>query len=215
MPMKEMFRVSLFLGFILISSIARAVASDAIEPTQERTKKLSISPPALLGFKFEKSGPKTPNLASTGSSSQPIEDLGETVQLPKFVVEARRNVPQEEEMLTDYGRLQFAKNKFTTPLYRATFGPLSQVAAYYFNFLTILNGWHPSDAEAMALYRESERVQILTDFDDLCRLEELGDPHTAEELRRMRSEVWRTGIDSLYWDPSAGPSGIHIGRRKR
>jgi len=210
-----MFRVFLFAGFILILSIARAVASGAIEPTQERTPKLSLSPAALLEFKYEKPGPTTPNLASTGSSSQPIEDLGETVQLPKFVVEARRNVPQEKEMLTDYGRLQFAKKTFTTPLYRATFGPLSQVATYYFNFLTILNGWHPSDAEAMTLYRESERVQILTDIDDLCRLEKLRDPHTDKELRQMRSEIWRTGVDSLYWDPFAGPSGILIGRRKR
>jgi hypothetical protein len=210
-----MFRASLFLGFILMSSIARAVASDAIEPTQERTPKLSDLPAALLGFKYEKPGPTTPNLASTGSSSQPIEDLGEIVQLPKFVVEARRNVPEAKEMLTDYGRLQFAKKTFTTPLYRATFGPLSQVATYYFNFLTILNGWHPSDAEAMTLYRESERVQILADFDELCRLEKLRDPHAAKELRQMRSEVWRTGVDSLYWDPSAGHSGILIGRRKR
>jgi len=214
-PIKEMFRVSLLLGFVLISSIARAVASDAIEPTQERTPKLSLLPAALLGFEYEKPGPKTPNLARTGSLSQSIEDLGETVQLPKFIVEARRNVPKEKEMLTDYGRLQFAKKTFTTPLYRATFGPLSQVATYYFNFLTILNGWHPSDAEAMTLYRESERVRILSDFDDLCRLEKLRDPHTDRELGRMRSETWRTGVDSLYWDPFAGPSGILIGRRKR
>ena len=210
-----MFRASLFFGFILIWSIARAVASDAIEPTQELTPKLSLLPAALLGFKYENPGPKTPDLASTGSLSQPIEDFGETVQLPKFVVDVRRNVPKGKEMLTDYGRLQFAKKTFTTPLYRATFGPLSQVATYYFNFLTILNGWHPSDAEAMTLYRESERVQILTDFDDLCRLEKLRDPHTDKELRQMRSGVWRTGIDSLYWDPFAGPSGILIGRRKR
>jgi hypothetical protein len=212
---KEMFRNTLFLGFILISSVARAVTPDAIEPTQELTKKLSVVSPVLRGFQFERSGPKPPNLASTGSSRQPIEVFGEIVQLPMFVVEARRNVPEEKEMLTDFGRLQFAKNKFTTPLYRATFGPLAQVAAYYFNFLTILNGWHPSDAEAMALYRESERAQILTDFDDLCRLEDLRDPHAGEELRQMRSRIWRTGIDSLYWDPFAGPSGIHIGGRKR
>jgi hypothetical protein len=210
-----MFRASVFLGFVLISSIAKTVAADSIEPAQERTQKLSALPAALLGFKYEKPDPKTPILASTGSSSQSNEDLGEIVQLPKFVVEARRNVPEAKEMLTDYGRIQFAKKTFTTPLYRATFGPLSQVATYYFNFLTILNGWHPSDAEAMTLYRESERVQILADFDELCRLEKLRDPHADKELRQMRSEVWRTGVDSLYWDPFAGPSGILIGRRKR
>ncbi|HVU17646.1 MAG TPA: hypothetical protein VHD32_12020 [Candidatus Didemnitutus sp.] len=137
------------------------------------------------------------------------------MQLPSFVVQPRRDLPDEKEMLTDFGRLQYARRKFTTPLYRATFGPLAQLGAYYFNFLSILNGWHPSDAEALALYRESERLEILTRFDDLTRLEELSDPASENEFKAMRAQIRRTGVDALYWEPSGGTSGIHIGAVKR
>jgi hypothetical protein len=214
--MKGISQVVLFLGFILISSIARAGAPDAVEATQEPTKKFSFLSPELLSIRFADPGPETPYLASTGSFNLPLnEDFGKIVIMPKFIVMTRRNLPVEREMLTDYGRVQFAKKIFTTPLYRATFGPLSQIATYYFNFLSILNGWHPNDAEAMTLYRESERVRILSEFDDLSRLEGLGDPHAGAEFIRMRSEVWRTGFNSLYWDPFAGAAGFHVTLRKR
>jgi len=211
--MKEFCRVALVIGLLMASSIARAGAPDQLPP--ERSVRWSPLPTELLGFKFTELSLRSPSLASTGPSSLPNDDSGEAVKMPKFVVLAPRIVIQEKELLTDYGRVELAKKQFTTPLYRATFGPLAQVATYYFNFLTILNGWHPSDAEAMTLYRESERVRILSDFDDLCRLEGLGDPNAGEELRRMRSGVWRTGFDSLYGDPFVGSSGIHIGRRRR
>ena len=212
-PVKKIYQVAFFFGYILVSSIARADTPEAVD---QRTKKLSSLLPELLGFKFANPGPETAILASTGSSSLPNEDFGQVVMMPKFIVMANRNVPREEEMLTEYGRVQYAKKKFTTPLYRATFGPLAQIAGFYFNFFTILNGWHPSEAEAMTLYRESERVRIVSEFDDLSRLEGLGNPYAGEEFGRMRWEVWRTGVDSLYWDnPYVGCSGFHINWRRR
>jgi hypothetical protein len=172
--------------------------------------------PATLGFKFESVPPKPAQLPTPRTSIlSPGYYYGETVHLPPFFVHPRQDIPEEKEMLTDFGRLQFARKKFISPLYRATFGPLAQIGAYYLNFLSILNGWHPNDAEAMALYRESERLQILTNFDDLRRIEELGEPGTSDEFKQMRARIRRTGIDALYWDPSAGASGIHIGAVKR
>ena len=213
-PVKKIYQVAFFLGYILVSSIARADTPEAVD---QRTKKLSTLSPELLGFKYANPGPETANLASPGSASLANVDFGEVVTMPNFVVVAYRSFPQEREMLTEYGLVQYAKKKFTTPLYRATFGPLAQIAAYYFNFFSILNGWHPSDAEAMTLYRESERVRILSEFDDLSRLEGIGNPHAGEEFRRMRWEVSHTGLDSLYWNnPYVGCSaGIHIDWRGR
>lgn len=131
--------------------------------------------------------------------------------MPKLIVVPRSGFPQERELLTNHGRLELAKKRFTPPLYRATLGPLSQLATYYFNFLSILGGWHPNDAEALTLYAESERVQRLHDFDDLVSLEEFDDARTGAELRQLRPGVWRTGYDSLYWNPSAARAGIHFG----
>jgi hypothetical protein len=53
--------------------------------------------------------------------------------------------------LTDGAKLEIAEKRYISPLYRVTFGPLSQVAAYYFNFLSVLHGWHPNEAEALRL----------------------------------------------------------------
>jgi hypothetical protein len=213
--MKEFHQIALVFGSIVFSSFASAESVDPIQPAQEQAGRLSSSRLEYLGFKFAELRPQPTDLAVSERSLAEGEFLGKTVTMPKFVVTARQVLPRESELLTDYGRMQVAKQRFTSPLYRATFGPLAQLATYYFNFLTILNGWHPSEAEAMTLYRESERVRILSDFDDLCRLEGIDDPPAGEEFRRMRYGVWRTGVDSLYGDPYAGPAGLHIGRRKR
>ncbi len=70
-----------------------------------------------------------------------------------------------------------------------TFGPLSQIAAYYFNFLSILNGWHPNEAEALTLYRQDERLKMLGEMDSLIRLETIGGGKDAKELQRLRFEA--------------------------
>jgi hypothetical protein len=82
-----------------------------------------------------------------------------------------------------------AEAKYLSPLYRVTFGPLSQIAAYYFNFLTILHGWHPNEAEAVTLYRQDERLKMLEKLDSLVRLEKIADPKEAKELQRIRYEA--------------------------
>ena len=92
----------------------------------------------------------------------------------------------ETDLLTDEGKLKIAEKRYISPLYRVTFGPLSQIGGYYCNFLTILQGWHPNEAEARTLYLQDERLKMLGKMDDLIRLEELGDAKDAKEFRRLR-----------------------------
>jgi hypothetical protein len=97
--------------------------------------------------------------------------------------------------------VEFAKLKYTSPLYRATFGPLAQVATYYFNFLSILGGWHPNEAEAMTLYMEDDRARIAKEINELARLDAIKIGKGAEDLKYIRFQSRKTGVDSLYWNP--------------
>ena len=95
----------------------------------------------------------------------------------------------ETDVLTSEAKLETAEKRYISPIYRVTFGPLGQVAAYYFNFLSILNGWHPNEAEAMTLYHQDERLRMLAELDSLCRLEMIGDAKDAKEFQRIRFEA--------------------------
>jgi len=164
----------------------------------EAKKEMSSPSASRLGFSFEAPSQKVESPA-VGSSVR--DSLGPVVVLPAMRVTANRVALSETEVLTAEGRIQFAKQKYTTPLYRATFGPLSQVAAYYFNFLNILNGWHPSEAEAMTLYLEDDRIRILSEADNLNWLESIDNKRELLELNRKHFQIRSMGIKSLYWDP--------------
>ena len=109
-----------------------------------------------------------------------------TVILSPYLVTAPRVKLTEKETLTNKGRLALAQKQHITPLYRATFGPLSQLATYYFNWPSILGGWHPNEAEAMTLYRQEERLKMLDEMDSLIRLETLHNPKEAKQFKRIR-----------------------------
>ena len=114
----------------------------------------------------------------------------EIVEMEPLIVSGTRIKLTEADVLTDTAKLAIAEKKYISPLYRVTFGPLSQIAGYYFNFLTILNGWHPNEAEARTLYLEDDRLQMLDEMDSLVRLERLGgDSKDAKELQRIRFEA--------------------------
>jgi hypothetical protein len=111
------------------------------------------------------------------------------VKMAPLIVWGTRIPSSETEVLTERGRLELAEKRYISPLYRVTFGPLSQLAAYYLNFLTILGGWHPNEAEAMTLYRQDERLERLRELDALTRLEMFGDARDAKEFQRLRFEA--------------------------
>ena len=94
------------------------------------------------------------------------------------------------DVLPDGAKLEIAEKRYISPLYRVTFGPLSQVAAYYFNFLSVLHGWHPNEAEALTLYRQDERLKMLGALDSLAELETIGgDSKDAKDFQRIRFEA--------------------------
>ncbi len=128
-----------------------------------------------------------PPMAKPAGKPPPFDP--EVVQMKPFYVRENRVRLTETDVLTDTAQLKMAEAKYLSPLYRVTFGPLSQIAAYYFNFLTILHGWHPNEAEAVTLYRQDERLKMLEKLDSLVRLEKIADPKEAKELQRIRYEA--------------------------
>ena len=114
----------------------------------------------------------------------------EVVQMEPVIVWGDRVKLTATDVLTDGAKLEIAEKRYISPLYRVTFGPLSQVAAYYFNFLSVLHGWHPNEAEALTLYRQDERLKMLGALDSLAELETIGgDSKDAKDFQRIRFEA--------------------------
>lgn len=113
------------------------------------------------------------------------------VTLPKFNVAASRVKVTEDDVRTPDETLALAKKEYISPFYAATFGPLSQLAAYYLNFPSILGGWHPGNAEAMTLYAQDLRVRKMKEFDDMVDLTALVDPKEAKTLKLLRVQLFR------------------------
>jgi hypothetical protein len=189
-------RLSAVFTLILLADWS-AMAQSA---PQETAPKMSstVSSQALAGFTF--SVPIEPPRSPPPHGLTLWSD--EPTVLSPMQVSARPLKLSETEVLTEKGLLEYAKIRYTTPLYRVTFGPLAQLGMYYFNFLTILGGWHPNDAEAMAFYHEGERVRIVSEVDSLVSLvDSLGSKQDQAELKQLRYQVRQQGIQSLYWNP--------------
>jgi hypothetical protein len=99
----------------------------------------------------------------------------DVLHLRKMIVTGSRPQLIERDLLTPKGRLDLAKKVYLTPVYEKTFGPLSQLAAYYTDFLAIFGGWHPNDGEAMALYEDDAQKRRNTEMADLMNLVRLGE----------------------------------------
>lgn len=113
----------------------------------------------------------------------------DTVLLPRFVVKDTRVKLTQGDVLTERATLAMAEDLYLSPLYRVAFGPLMQVAAYYFNPLSLIHGWHPNEAEARTLYKQDERLRKLGELDSLIGLELLDDPKGAAEFQRIRFDA--------------------------
>ncbi len=126
------------------------------------------------------------------------------VLLPKFDVKDDRIKLTEDDMLTDKGMLESAKAEYLSPVYQSVFGPLVQVGTYYLNFLSILGGWHPNDAEAMLFYGQHERLRKMGQGDDLIRLAKLTNPKEAVDLKDLEFETYRFEQEPIF-TPIRGP----------
>jgi len=96
------------------------------------------------------------------------------VVMDRVLVTAKKLNLEPHEMLTPRGRMVEAKKKYLSPVYQKTFGPLTQLAGYYFNWLSILGGWHPNESEAYLFAEQDERVRIIETLSELERLDRLG-----------------------------------------
>ncbi len=134
---------------------------------------------ARLRFTFTPQARETAVAADNAASTdeQPAGEFtaDDVLHLRKMIVTGRRQQLIERDLLTPKGRLDLAKKVYLTPVYEKTFGPLSQVAAYYTDFLAIFGGWHPNDGEAMALYEDDAQKRRNTEMTDLMNLVRLGE----------------------------------------
>jgi hypothetical protein len=112
-----------------------------------------------------------------------------TIALPRYIVRETREPLTPALILSPLATVDMAKDKYLSPLYRVTFGPLAQIAAYYTNFLTLFNGWHPNDAEALVLYKQDRRLEQLTELNDLIDLEMIDNPKAKKQLEGVRFDI--------------------------
>jgi hypothetical protein len=112
-----------------------------------------------------------------------------TVSMPRYIVKESREKLGPADILTPKATLDLAKDTYLSPLYRVTFGPLAQLAAYYTNVLTLLNGWHPNDAEAAVLLQQDRRLQKLNEIDSLIDLELIDDPKASKSFELIRFDA--------------------------
>lgn len=135
-----------------------------------------------LGFRYEP-------LSKVDEISQPMAQVPGAVIMPKFEVKESREKLTEEAALTDKANLAIAEDKYISPFYRITFGPLMQVAAYFHDPLGILNGWHPNEAEAKTLSRQDKRLEQLNELDSLIGLEMIDDSKDATQFKSLRYDA--------------------------
>ena len=136
-----------------------------------------------LGISFNP--PKDPEIITVPAAAPG------TIVMPRFEIKDSRLKLTRDDLPSPAEKLLEAKREYISPLYASTFGPLSQLAGYAMNFLTIFGGWHPNNAEATVLYVQDARLRNIREFDDLIDLERLADPKEANELARTRSVIFR------------------------
>jgi hypothetical protein len=152
------------------------------EPAADPSAYASLSAAARLGVSFK------PAPAPQAPAEAPALAPG-TVALPSYIVREKREPLTSDIILSPAATAAMAKDKYLSPFYRVTFGPLAQIAAYYTNFLTLFDGWHPNDAEALVLYRQDRRLEQLTELNDLIDLEMIDNPRAKKELEGARFEI--------------------------
>lgn len=127
---------------------------------------------AKLGYRYDPS--RHAAKAKPGDPRTEAEDPvpAGVIRLPRHVVTESRIQTDDDALLTPEGRVEVAKKRHLSPLYRVTLGPLAALASLLNN---PLGGWNPNGPEAMALY-EQERKRVrdarITELEGLARLAE-------------------------------------------
>ena len=129
-----------------------------------------------LGFTYD---PKIHVAAEAAAAAKAAAEPGEgtasadgVLHLPKYVVAKKRQELVGRELLSDKGRLELAKQRYISPVYAKTLGPLAALAGFLAN---PLGGIVANNAEAMALYEDDERKRRNLEAADLDSLVKLSD----------------------------------------
>lgn len=146
-----------------------------------------------MHFKFAPTT-KAEEVPAVFSHPPPVIEM--EASLPMFEVVAPRSELNENDVATDKVRVEQAVNKYTTPLYRATFGPLSQIAEYCFDIPSIFRGWHPNEAESMTLRDQDIRIERLEEMKRLSHLNLIGNPDAAKDDLNSERDVYLQGRDT-------------------
>jgi hypothetical protein len=171
------------MGHVLSAVLALAAGSLLCgTPAVDRSDYANLSAAARLGVAFK------PSPAGPEPSPSPAAAPG-PIALPKYIVRETQERLTPDIVLSPKAALDMAKDKYLSPLYRVTFGPFAQLAAYYTNFLSVFDGWHPNDAEALVLYRQERRLGQLAELNDLIDLEMIDNPQAKKQLERTRFEL--------------------------
>jgi hypothetical protein len=159
-----------------------------------------------LGFKFDPQAHEAAvdNTAkvTAGSSLEELEAASpadDIFHLSKVVVTGKRIPFNERDVLTAAGRLDVAKKTYLTPAYEKTFGPLGTLASYYFNFLAVFGGWHPNDADALALYADADQKRRNIEMNSLLEVAVFGRPVSNEDqlAKPVKKSGWGLMVPHL------------------
>jgi hypothetical protein len=162
------------------AAAAPAPPSDATQAPPSDYSRLSVS--ERLGIMYR---PAAKNTEGTFA----VTPLSDSILLPILIVKESRLKLTAADILTEKAKLKIAQDRYLSPLYRVTFGPMAQIAEYYFSPLTVLKGWHPNEAEAMTLYRQDERLDKLAELDAMIELETIDNPRESKQFQEIRYDA--------------------------
>jgi hypothetical protein len=147
----------------------------------------------------------TPPALAAHLSAMPAEKLGvafspsfqadaasaDLFVLPKFEVRESPIGLTERDVTSSKRLLAQAKTRYLHPMYQKTLGQLSAAVGMLANLPSILNGWHPNDAEATVLFQEDERLRHINESKEWIDLFEKTDPAAFKELKNSLNNTFQ------------------------
>lgn len=139
-----------------------------------------------LGFHFDQQAHDAAQKKSSAPRSLENEPAPAGVErLPRYVVREKGVPLEDHDILSPKGRDAVAKERYLSPLYQKTFGPLAAIAGLLAN---PLGGWHPNSPEAGVLYDQDESRRRASEESDLRDLASLADSAKATPTASATSQ---------------------------
>lgn len=181
------------LASLLLTSVslqAQTTDSEKNDPPPVQRRAVSTGVAAALTASMPKYNPPKPE------EKKPVDDRdmrdvdkprNKIIRLPDYVV--RQDKPpvfRERDIYTNSGLAELAKNRYLSESVRGL------------NRYTIPLFGVGAEAYAMALYRQDERLENMSDLkesaDDISKV----NPENAKEIRKATTDTYNRGFDSRY-----------------